>query len=248
MSLGSIPDDIRVPLVYIDIDNSQAMSSAPAQSRKVIVIGHQGPAGTATALTQHRITSDGMAETLYGKGSQLAEMLKIHRKANSYTETWAMGLADLTTGAAAKATLAVVGTATAAGTVALLVNGVSVQVGVEKGDDRDDVATAIIEAVIKLPSTQVAAALKATTTDTVELTANWKGVCTNGMDVRLNYYPGEQLPAGINITLTGFTGGTGTPDITAVVAALGDDWYTDIEFAFNDTQSLDKIRDELVVR
>ena len=82
MSLGSIPDDIRVPLVYIDIDNSQAMGSAPAQSRKVIVIGHQGSAGTATALTQNRITSDGMAEKLYGKGSQLAEMLKMHRKAN----------------------------------------------------------------------------------------------------------------------------------------------------------------------
>ncbi|WP_410693140.1 phage tail sheath subtilisin-like domain-containing protein [Citrobacter freundii] len=248
MSLGSIPDDIRVPLVYIDIDNSQAMSSAPAQSRKVIVIGHQGPAGTATALTQHRITSDGMAETLYGKGSQLAEMLKMHRKANRYTETWAMGLADLSTGAAAKATLAVVGTATAAGTLALLINGVSVQVGVDAGDTRDDIATAIIDAVTKLPSTQVAAALNGATTDSVDLTANWKGVCTNAMDVRLNYYPGEQLPAGINVTTTGFAGGAGTPDISAVVAALGDDWYTDIEFAFNDTQSLNTIRDELIVR
>ena len=30
-SLGNIPADIRVPLVYIDIDNSQALDSAPAQ-------------------------------------------------------------------------------------------------------------------------------------------------------------------------------------------------------------------------
>lgn len=34
MSIGNIPDDIRVPLVWIDIDNSMAMSAAPAQSRK----------------------------------------------------------------------------------------------------------------------------------------------------------------------------------------------------------------------
>ncbi|EKA1091180.1 phage tail protein, partial [Escherichia coli] len=34
MSLGSIPDDIRVPLVVIDIDNSQALDGASAQSRK----------------------------------------------------------------------------------------------------------------------------------------------------------------------------------------------------------------------
>ncbi|BBV67848.1 tail sheath protein [Klebsiella sp. STW0522-44] len=248
MSLGSIPDDIRVPLVYIEIDNSQAMSSAPAQSRKVIVIGHQSAGGEAAALTQNRITSDGMADKLYGRGSMLAEMLKSYRKANSYTETWAMGIADLSAGAAAKATLAVVGEATAAGTLALLINGVSVQVGVNAGDDGAAVASAILDAVGKLPTTQVQAALKANTPASVELTANWKGIITNGMDVRLNYYTGEQLPAGINVTVTAFSGGTGTPDITSVVAALGDDWYTDIIFAFNDTQSLNTIRDELVVR
>lgn len=248
MSLGSIPDDIRVPLVYIEIDNSQAMGSAPAQSRKVIVIGQQSATGAAAALTQNRITSDGQAEKLYGKGSMLAEMLKIFRKANSYTETWAMGLAELSAGAAAKATLTLVGTATAAGTLALLINGVSVQVGVDVGDTRETVATAIIDAVAKLPGTQVSAALKATTTDAVELIANWKGITGNGMDVRLNYYPGEQTPAGLSLTTTVFSGGTGTPDITSVVAALGDDWYTDIVYAWNDTQSLNTIRDELVTR
>ncbi|HAU6294942.1 TPA: phage tail protein, partial [Klebsiella oxytoca] len=69
MSLGNIPDDIRVPLVTIDIDNSQALDSAPAQSRKIIVIGQQRATGTATALTSNRITSDGTADQLYGKGS-----------------------------------------------------------------------------------------------------------------------------------------------------------------------------------
>ncbi len=248
MALGSIPDDVRCPLVYIEIDNSQALSGAPAQSRKVIVIGHQSAAGAATALTQNRITSDGTAEKLYGKGSMLAEMLKAHRKANSYTETWAMGLADLTAGAAAKASLTVVGTATAAGTLALLINGVSVQVGVNVGDDKDAVANAIIAAIAKYPATQVTASLKTAATDCVELTANWKGVSGNSMDIRLNYYPGEQIPSGISVTATAFSGGTGTPDMTAVVAALGDDWYTDIEFGFNDTQSLNTLRDELIVR
>ncbi|HBS4034317.1 TPA: phage tail protein, partial [Klebsiella pneumoniae] len=90
-SLGNIPADVRVPLVYIDIDNSQALDSAPAQSRKIIVIGQQSATGTAAVLTQNRITSDGTADQLYGKGSMLAGMLKTLRKANSYTEMWAMG-------------------------------------------------------------------------------------------------------------------------------------------------------------
>ncbi|HDT0613286.1 TPA: phage tail sheath subtilisin-like domain-containing protein [Klebsiella michiganensis] len=248
MSLGNIPDDFRVPLVIIDIDNSQALDSAPAQSRKIIVIGQQSPTGTATALTSNRITSDGTADQLYGKGSMLAGMLKTLRKANSYTEVWAMGLADIAAGAAAKSDLTISGPATAAGTLALLVNGISVQVGVSADDTADTIATAIITAVNKLPDTQVTAALKADSTTIVTLTANWKGVTGNAMDVRLNYYTGEQTPAGVAVAMTAFTGGTGTPDIAAVVAALGDDWYTDIVFPYNDTQSLNAIRDELLER
>ena len=247
-SLGDIPADIRVPLVYIDIDNSQALDSAPAQSRKIIVIGQQSATGTAAALTQNRITSDGTADQLYGKGSMLAGKLKTLRKENSYTEVWAMGLADIAAGAAAKAELAITGPATAAGTLALLVNGVSVQVGVSADDTADTIATASITAVNKLPDTQVTAALKAGSTTIVTLTTNWKGATGNAMDVRLNYYTGEQTPAGVAVAVTAFTGGTGTPDIAAVVAALGDDWYTDIVFPFNDTQSLNAIRDELLER
>jgi phage tail sheath gpL-like len=248
MSLGNIPDDFRVPLVIIDIDNSQALDSAPAQSRKIIAIGQQSVTGTATALTSNRITSDGTADQLYGKGSMLAGMLKTLRKANSYTEVWAMGLADIAAGAAAKSELTITGPATVAGTLALLVNGVSVQVGVSADDTADTIATAIIIAVNKLPDTQVTAALKADSTTIVTLTTNWKGVTGNAMDVRLNYYTGEQTPAGVAVAMTAFTGGTGTPDIAAVVAALGDDWYTDIVFPYNDTQSLNAIRDELLER
>lgn len=248
MSLGNIPDDFRVPLVIIDIDNSQALDSAPAQSRKIIVIGQQSPTGTATALTSNRITSDGTADQLYGKGSMLAGMLKTLRKANSYTEVWAMGLADIAAGAAAKSELTITGPATVAGTLALLVNGISVQVGVSADDTADTIATAIITAVNKLPDTQVTAAPKADSTTIVTLTTNWKGATGNAMDVRLNYYTGEQTPAGVAVAMTAFTGGTGTPDIAAVVAALGDDWYTDIVFPYNDTQSLNAIRDELLER
>ncbi|HCZ9100922.1 TPA: phage tail sheath subtilisin-like domain-containing protein [Klebsiella michiganensis] len=248
MSLGNIPDDIRVPLVVIEIDNSQALDSAPAQSRKIIVIGQQSATGTAGALTQNRITSDSTADQLYGKGSMLAGMLKTLRKANSYTEVWAMGLADIAAGNAAAAELTVTGPATAAGTLALLVNGVSVQVGVSADATAETIAAAIVTAVNKLTDTQVTAALKADSSASVTLTTNWKGATGNAMDVRLNYYSGEQTPAGVDVTLTAFTGGTGTPDIAEVVAALGDEWFTDIVFPYNDTQSLNTIRDELVTR
>ncbi|MDT7483702.1 hypothetical protein [Citrobacter koseri] len=121
MALGNIPDDIRVPLVWIDIDNSMAMSGAPAQSRKILVIGQQVESASAEPLTLNRITGDSMADEYHGRGSMLAEMLKTLRKANSYTETYAIGLADISVGAAATASITVVGDALAAGTLALLI-------------------------------------------------------------------------------------------------------------------------------
>ncbi|HGY4723285.1 TPA: phage tail sheath subtilisin-like domain-containing protein [Citrobacter amalonaticus] len=245
MSVGNIPDDLRVPLVWIDIDNSMAMDGAPAQVRKILMVGQQQVAGTAPELTLSRITSDSASDALYGRGSMLAEMLKIHRRGNTYTETWSMGLPELTTGNAAKATVTTKGTPTAAGTLALMVNGVSVQIAVEPEADKSDIATAIADAINALPATQVTATVAA---EVVTLTVNWKGATGNDASVCLNYYPGESTPPGLTVTATSFTGGTGTPDISAVVASLGDNWFTDIIFPYTDTRSLDTIRDELLTR
>ncbi|SHG64680.1 Mu-like prophage tail sheath protein gpL [Pantoea sesami] len=248
MSIGNIPDDIRVPLVLIDIDNSMAASSARSQSRKILVIGQQLTTGSAAALSVNRITGDGIAEELYGRGAMLAEMLKTLRKGNKYTETRAMGLADPVSGSVASARLTLSGKATVAGTLALMINGVPVPVGVDADDTADTVAQSVLAAVNGKTSTQVTASINGAAPGVVVLTVNWKGATGNDCDVRMNYYPGEKTPDGITLSLTPFTGGTGTPDIQSVVAALGDDWYTDIIFPYNDTQSLNTIRDELLER
>lgn len=249
MSLGSIPNDIRVPLVAIEIDNSLALDSAPAQQHKILVIGHQGANASAPVLTQNRITSDSSADALYGRGSMLAEMLKVLRKGNNYTETWAMGIADLgDQAAAATSTLKFSGKATAAGTLALLVCGVSVQVGVKAEDTAANVATAVIAAINANGALPVTATANAEDADAAVLTAKWSGQTTNDLDVRVNYYVGEQTPAGLGVTTAPFTGGTGTPDMSAVVAALGDEWFNHIVCPFNDVASLNALRDELLER
>ena len=207
-SLGNIPADIRVPLVYIDIDNSQALDSAPAQSRKIIVIGQQSATGTAAVLTQNRITSDGTADQLYGKGSMLAGMLKTLRKANSYTEVWAMGLADIAAGAAAKSDLTISGPATAAGTLALLVNGISVQVGVSVVVDQAydtasvlDLVRTSLQASLSVDVRTIAQPL--TTGDIILATHAVPGVVAvtiaapaDGVVEELLYAPGDQVMDG----------------------------------------------------
>ena len=50
MALGTIPNDVRVPLVYIEIDNSQALSGNIAQDQNVMLFGQMFDAGGDAGL------------------------------------------------------------------------------------------------------------------------------------------------------------------------------------------------------
>ncbi len=96
MALGNIPNDIKTPLVYIEIDNSQALSGTPAQAQKILVLGMQIATATATALTLNRITaSESQMDSLYGAGSMLARSLKVLRQNNPFTDVYAMGVSSM---------------------------------------------------------------------------------------------------------------------------------------------------------
>ncbi|MGR6833585.1 phage tail sheath subtilisin-like domain-containing protein [Aliivibrio wodanis] len=251
MALGTIPNDIRVPLVYIDIDNSQALSGTPAQAQKILVIGQQLSSGTATPLNLERITtSESRWDELYGKGSMMALMLKKLRKANFSTDVYALGVADLVAGAQAKTERTFAATNVKAGVISFLIAGQSVQVAVKDSDTDALIATAVIAAVTAKTNLPVTAALKAASTNIVEFTCKHKGLTGNDLDLRYNYYDGEVLPQGVTITTAepAFTGGAGTPDMAAIVAAIPDEWYNHVVNPYNDTQSMNDLRDELVER
>lgn len=248
MSLGNIPNDIRVPLVYIDIDNSQALTGTPALSQKILVLGMQSASSGAAPLTINRVTtSESEMDFLFGKGYMLSRELKTLRAANSFTDVYAMGV-TLSGGTAAKGEVAVSVTTVKAGVIYLLIAGESVQVTVDETDDADSIATAIIDRVNELTELPVTAALKAATTNVVELTCKWPGTTGNDIDVRYNYYDGEALPGGVTLAITDFAGGAGTPDMAEVIAAIPDEWYNHIVMPFNDTQSMNDLRDELITR
>lgn len=248
MSLGSIPNDIRVPLCYIEFDNSDAVSGTPAKPSKILVIGQQLASGSATALTLNEITSDSQPGGYYGKGSMLSGMLDALRNVNTYTETWALGVPELTAGAVASSDLVLAGAATEAGTLYLMIAGAEVQVAVTSQMTAAQLAAAVVVAVNADLTLPVTAAVKEGATSTVTLTCKWKGLTGNDLDVRMNYYTGYKTPAGLAVTTNAFTGGSGTPDMTAVLAAIPDEWYTYIVMPYNDTASMNTLRDELVER
>jgi len=242
ISFDEIPKNIRVPMVAVEFDASAAMESLAQMPYKALLFGQKTSAGTATALEPVRVTNAATAATLFGPGSMLAHMCAKFLDANPWTELYACPLDDLAAGTAATGTLTVTGTSTASGLVNLYVAGRRVRAGVSSGDTADEVAAAIVAAIAADATLPVTAAAVA---GVVTLTARHKGLSGNDIDVRLNYWPEDAIPAGLAVAIVAMTGGAGNPDLEDFIAALGDTWFHVLAMPYTDAASLTLLEAEL---
>lgn len=239
------PGSLRKPGVYSEIDNSQAVRGPQSITYRRLLLGQKLASGTATAEQLVRVTSAAQADTLFGKGSMLAGMVRAALAQDSYTELQVMPIADSGSGVAATGTIVFGAAATNSGTLHLLIAGRSVDVLVTSGDTPAAVATSVAAAITAdtdLPVTASAA------TSTVTLTAKHKGECGNTLDVRVNYYDGQSTPAGLTVTITALAGGTGNPTISNALAALGDEWLHTWAMPYTDSANLLLLKNELAAR
>lgn len=246
VSFNEVPDSIRVPGIYIEIDPSKAAGGGAVMERRLLLVGQRLSTGTQPALTAIRLGSQAgdQAAQAFGQGSMLHGMAAAARKANGYVDIWAIALDDAEAGVAATGTVTLAGTPTAAGTIALYIGGTVVRAAVAAAEAVATLATrlaAAINANADLPVTASAAL------GVVTLTCRWKGETGNDLDVRLNYY-GEQTPAGLTATPTAMTGGTANPDVTAALAAIAGQQYYSIVCPYTDGLSLTALQTEMVSR
>lgn len=242
ISFNQIPLANRVPFAFAEFDGSSAVRGPQVLNFRALLIGQKTTAGTATSNELVLVTSVAQAKTLFGAGSVLAGMFEAYLAQNSFTEVWAMPVADDGSGVAAAGSITLSGTASAAGTLALMIAGRQVNVAVSSGNNATAVATAAaaaINAITDLPVT--ASALS----DTVTVNAKNKGVTGNDIDIRVNYYNGESTPAGLTATVTAMASGATNPSLSAAIAALGDEWFHVIGCAFRDGQSLADLKSEM---
>jgi phage tail sheath gpL-like len=245
MDFNTIPNDNYIPLAYIEFDSTRAQSGLALGSYTLLVLGQRLPAGTVLAGVPTPIPSAALAEQYFGRGSMLASMLAAVKKANPNTSVVAIALDDAPAAVAASGTITFTGAATQAGTLNLYIAGTKVPVLVNSGDAPAAIATAVAAAIAantQLPVTAVAAL------GVVTLTAVNKGLCGNDVDVRLNYYTGEQTPAGVDVALVAMSAGTSNPDMSTAIAAMGDIWYQAIVMPYTDAASLTDLETELLSR
>lgn len=239
VSFNNIPSSLRLPLFWAEVDPSQAGTFANYQ--RALIVGYKTSAGAGVANTFERISSADRAKVRFGRGSHGAAMFEAWNKNNAFDEVWGAFIAEPSGGTAASGSIAVTGPATASGLISLYIAGRKVPVGVVSGDSANAIATAIgaaVNAALDLPCAATVS------TNTVTLTARWKGIDGNGIDVRHSYFGslgGEAIPPGVGLAITAFANGAGNPDLTALLAALGDEEFDTVVMPWTDSTTLNAV-------
>jgi phage tail sheath gpL-like len=245
ISFNSIPNNILVPLVAMEFDNTRANQGPALLAYRALLVAQKIAAGSAAANSLVRVTSEAQAIAYCGRGSQGHRMAKAFLRLNKQTELWILVLEDNGAGVAATKTITVTGPATAAGTIYLYVGEDLVQVAVAAGDTANNIAAAInaaINAAGDLPLTSAVA------TNVVTTTARNKGVAGQDQPLRVNYQDGEALPAGVGIAIANVTAGITNPVLTSGIAALGDTWFHVVAHPYYDATSLAALEAEALRR
>jgi phage tail sheath gpL-like len=248
MANDQIPGNLRTPFVSVAFDASQARQGASLLNYRALLLGQMTDDGSATADEQVLITSAVQAEALFGAGSQLALMATSWFKANTFTELYAIPLADAGAAVAAGGSIALSGAPTQAGTIALYIGGQRVPVVAASGATAATLATAVAAAITAASSLPVSAEVNGDTDTQVDLTAKNAGTAGNDIDVRVNYNTGEALPAGLTVTITPMANGATDPSLADAITAMGDDWFNIIAHPWANATVLAELETELADR
>lgn len=144
-------------------------------------------------------------------------------------------------GAVATGSIIVAQAQTSNGILSLYIAGQRCPVSIDDDYTPGESATAIALAINQIATLPVRAAVDGINPAKVNLTAKWKGATANDIDVRLNYrgtLGAESTPVGMVLTIVEPNGGTGTPDMTAAIAALGDNAYEFVGQPYSDDVTL----------
>lgn len=243
INFKSIPQNLRVPLFYAEVDNSQANTAQQVQ--RTLIIGQITSAGTATPNVP--VMSAGLADaaTQGGTDSMLAAMTKAYRGADSFGEVWYLPLQDHPDAVAATGSIAFTSSPTENGTLYVYIGGKRYPLALASGQSVGAMATALANLVNADPTSFVNATAAS---GTVTLTAVNKGPCGNDIDIRMTYggsRAGESAVPGVAYTITAMHSGATPPDMTDALSNLGAMEFDFIVFPYTDSVSLDAVKEFL---
>ena len=245
----ALPDSqSRAPARTARIQNVPASPGSIDIPHKILLVGTYDPALTGVVpnvLT--RVFGAQDVGSQFGWGHPLHQMAEAAEPASGGLPMYVVAQEEPVAGAPATGTITVAGTATEAGEIPLYIGDKRIVVGVENGATAEEIADLIVTALSvaenkELPLTG-ANALGVVTT-TAKSSTNWG----NFIELNVAIGSGEEIPAGLTITIVAMSGGSGTPDVDDALNALGtgdaqnEEHLTECVHAYHqDPTTLDKI-------
>ena len=245
ITFAQIPLNTRVPGSYAEISNEKAVSGVIGFPTKILVLGQKTVSGTVSALDKKLITRVEDAKAFFGRGSMLSIMCESVLKNQSSLEVHAIPLDDNGAGVAATGTITFGGVISESAALNLYIAGRRIRVAVLTTDTGATIATKVAAAINDNLDLPVTAVVNGVTDEQVDVTAKNKGICGNDIDIRINYYNDERTPTGLTVAIVAMAAGSGNPDITALLALIADEWYTDIAMPYTDSANLIALEAEL---
>jgi phage tail sheath gpL-like len=221
------------------------LQGVPATPHVALIIAQQLAAGSASEGDIVPVPGEDSGDALFGAGSIAAIMCRAFKRQSPEIELYCAPIDD-DGGTPVKAVgdFTLTGAATEAGEIAWYIAGTRVTTAVAVDDTAAAVATQAVAdiglVVDKLPVTV------ADGTGSVDCTARNAGTLGNDIDLRVSYYPGEKIPAGLTVTVNAMATGATDPANTPALNALGPNTvYHSIIQAFTDATSLTEIEGEM---
>lgn len=233
VSFNKIPSQIRNPLVYVEVNPSQA--GYFQNYNRAIIIAQSTNTIVETPVI---IPSADWAKQQYGSGSQLAVMIENYFANNDFSELWALPLNDVSGATAAQWTITLSGAQTTAGTINLYIGSKLVYVPVGYGDTLNTIAQAIASVINSEKDLQVSASAS---NAVVTLTAKNKGTVSNSLKVLQNYrgaLAGEKAIDGLTVVIAQSVQGATNPNIADKLPLIGDMDLTFYGHPYADTSSI----------
>jgi len=235
ISFNSIPSNARVPFMFVEFDTSKAQQGPSLKEFKALLIGNKLAAGTKSEDEVFSVTT----------GSVLAKMAEAFLKDNKVTSLSCIALDDDGAGVLASGSIAYAGPATAAGIVSAMIGGTRYRIAVASADTDEVIVAALVDEIQDDPNRVVDVSINGGDAKIMDIDARNDGEFGNEIDIRHNYYVGEELPAGITAVTTAMSSGAGNPDISTSIVAIGEEQYDVIAMPYADAANLLAMETEL---
>lgn len=242
---------IRKPGVYQEENNRRAVQGVAPRPSRAVILGLQTATATIAEATLIAVPDADTAETYFGRGAMVAQMVKAFKRQNPHTELYVCAL-DPASGTNSTISVQFTGTSTAAGTLALGIAGRRIEIAIPSGTANTAIPALVTTELALAKNTDLGVTAADATLGECSFTADDDGTHGDQIRILVNPRDTDALPAGITIGAGDddqyLAGGATDADVDTALTAIGNEDFQHVVCGFTDTTNLGKVQDWLVTQ